>query len=325
MKDKNRIIDILKIKYPIVQAAMNWITDANMVAAVSNAGGMGVLGPNAGAKFEGNERISTEERYRNEFRKIKALTDKPFGVNVFLPEDGNTEMEAYSEKIIDIAFEEGVNIFVTVGQVNKKLVKQMKKHNGIWVHRELTPTPEAARLAESAGADIIIATGYDEGGWIPQNKIGTFSIVPTIVDSVQIPVMATGGINDIRGVRAAFALGAEGVYVGTRFILSHECPASDVCKQDIIQTKAKDVVFVSGTQRSTPHKFARELARLYEDGMSTAELDEKISQIDGLRPGMLEGNLEEGIVSVNTVIDLIKDVKSCESIVKELIADFISE
>ena len=139
-------------------------------------------------------------------------------------------MEAYSEKIIDIAFEEGVNIFVTVGQVNKKLVKQMKKHNGIWVHRELTPTPEAARLAESAGADIIIATGYDEGGWIPQNKIGTFSIVPTIVDSVQIPVMATGGINDIRGVRAAFALGAEGVYVGTRFILSHECRPSE-CMQ----------------------------------------------------------------------------------------------
>lgn len=325
MQTKNRINDVLSIEYPIVQAAMNWLTDANMVAAVSNAGGMGVLGPNAGAKFEGNDRISTEMRYRNEFRKIKELTDKPFGVNVFLPEDGMADMESYSEKVIDIAFEEGVNIFVTVGQVNKKLAKQMKKHNGIWVHRELTPTPEAAKLAESEGADIIIATGYDEGGWIPQNKIGTFSIVPTIVDAVHIPVMATGGINDIRGVRAAFALGAEGVYVGTRFILSEECPASDICKQDIIDTKAKDLVFVSGTQRSTPHRFAKELARLYENGMSTAELDEKINQIDGLRPGMLEGKLEEGIVSVNTAIDLIKEVKSCEDIVNELMADFIRE
>lgn len=323
MKDKNRICDILHIKYPIVQAAMNWITDANMVAAVSNAGGMGVLGPNAGAKFEGHQRISTEDRYRNEFRNIKAQTENPFAVNVFLPEDGMTDMEAYSEKIIDVAFEEGVKIFVTVGQVNKKLVKQMKQGKGIWVHRELTPSPEAARLAESEGADILIATGYDEGGWIPQNKIGTFSIVPTIVDAVQIPVMATGGINDIRGVRAAFALGAEGVYVGTRFILSDECPASDACKQDIIQSKGKDLVFVSGTQRSTPHTFAKELARLYEAGMSTAELDEKINQIDGLRPGMLEGRLDEGIVSVNTAIDLIKDVKSCEGIVKELMADFI--
>lgn len=324
MENKNRVCNILNIKYPLVQAAMNWITDANMVAAVSNAGGMGVLGPNAGVKFEGNKRVSTEERYRNELRKIKNLTNNPFAVNVYLPEDGMTEMEAYGENIINIAFEEDVTIFVTVGQVNKKLAKQLKKRNGIWVHRELTPTPEASKLAENEGADIIIATGYDEGGWIPHNKIGTFSIVPTIVDSVQIPVMATGGINDIRGVRAAFALGAEGVYVGTRFILSEECPASDACKQDIIQTKAKDLVFVSGTQRSTPHTFAQKLARMYEDGMSTAELDEKINQIDGLRPGMLEGRLEDGIVSVNTAIDLIKEVKSCEDIVQELMADFIN-
>lgn len=323
MKGNSRICNILGIKYPIVQAAMNWITNANMVAAVSNAGGMGVLGPNAGAKFDGFKRITTEERHRNEFCRIKSLTDKPFAVNLILQEDGMEEMERYSQKIINVAFEEGVKTFLTVGQVNKKLFKQIKEHNGILIHRELTPTPEAARIAENEGADIIIATGYDEGGWLPQNKIGTFSIVPTIVDSVHIPVMATGGINDIRGVRAAFALGAEGVYVGTRFIVSDECPASDTAKQDIIRSKAKDLVFVSSTQRSTPHKFAQELERLFKNGMSSEELDEKINQVDGLRPGMLEGKLDDGIISANTAIDLINEVKSCESIVKELMADYI--
>lgn len=320
MENKNRICSILEIKYPIVQAAMNWITDAKMVAAVSNAGGMGVLGPNAGPKFEGSKRITTEERHRNEFRKIKSLTNKPFALNIILPEEG---MEKYSETIINVAFEEGVKIFLTVGQINKQLFKQIKEHGGILIHRELTPTPEAAKIAENEGADIIIATGYDEGGWLPQNKIGTFSIVPTIVDAVHIPVMATGGINDIRGVRAAFALGAEGVYVGTRFIVSDECPASDTVKQDIIRSKAKDLVFVSSTQRSTPHKFAQELENMYKNGMPSEELEEKINQIDGLRPGMLEGKLDDGIVSVNTAIDLINEVKSSESIIKELMADFI--
>ncbi|MGM0876171.1 MAG: NAD(P)H-dependent flavin oxidoreductase [Bacillota bacterium] len=305
---------MLGIKYPIVQAAMSWITDAKMVAAVSNAGGMGVLGPNAGSKVVGSKRINTEERLRNELRKIKALTDKPFAVNIFSPEEGMDD--TYTQTVLNISLEEGVEKFVSVGYVNKKLFKQIKEHNAILIHRELTPTPEAAKMAVDAGADIIIATGYDEGGWIPQNQIGTFSIVPTIVDAVDIPVMATGGINDIRGVRAAFALGAEGVYVGTRFIVSEECPASDITKQDIIRSKAKDLIFVSSLQRSTPHKLARELESMYKNGMPS---DEEIS----LRPGMLEGKLDEGIVSVNTAIDVITEVKSCEDIVKELMADFI--
>jgi enoyl-[acyl-carrier protein] reductase II len=314
MKNNNRICNILGIQYPIVQAAMSWITDAKMVAAVSNAGGMGVLGPNAGAKFEGSKKISTEERLCNELRKIKSLTDKPFAVNIFSPDEGTDD--TYTQTVLNISLEEGVQTFQSVGFVNKKLFRQIKDHNATLIHRELTPTPEAAKMAESEGADIIIATGYDEGGWIPQNQIGTFSIVPTIVDAVDIPVMATGGINDIRGVRAAFALGAEGVYVGTRFIVSEECPASDITKQDIIRSKAKDLVFVSSLQRSTPHKLARELESMYKNGMSP---DEEMS----LRPGMLEGKLDEGIVSVNTAIDVITEVKSCEDIVKELMADFI--
>lgn len=259
MKNNNIICNILDIQYPIVQAAMNWITNAEMVSAVSKAGGMGVLGPNAGAKYHDSQKISTENRYRNEFNKIKEITDRNFAVNVILPENGKDD--TYAQTVIDVALEEGVKTFVTVGTVNNSLFKKIKEHHATLIHHELTPTPKAAKAAQDTGADILIATGYDEGGVIPQNKIGTFSIVPSIVDAVNIPVLAAGGINDIRGVRAAFALGAGGVYVGTRFIVSEECPASDKTKQDIIRSKAEDLVFVSSLQRSTPHKLAVELEK----------------------------------------------------------------
>lgn len=323
MKNNNRVSEILGIKYPIVQAAMSWITDAKMVAAVSNAGGMGVLGPNAGPKFVGSKRINTEERIRNEFRKIKSLTDKPFAVNIVLPDEGMDDNGYYVRTTLNVAFEEDVKYFVSVGNVNRKVFKEIKDRGGILIHRELNPTTEAAKMAEEAGADILIATGYDEGGIIPQRSIGTFSIVPTIVDAVNIPVMATGGINDIRGVRAAFALGAEGVYVGTRFIVSEECPASDVTKQEIIRSKGADLLLVSSTQRSIPNKSAQEFENLYRNGMPSDEVDKKISENGGVRSGMLEGRMDGGIVSVNTAIDLITEVKSCEDIVKELMADFI--
>ncbi|GMA08671.1 diguanylate cyclase [Tetragenococcus halophilus subsp. flandriensis] len=313
MEKVNRICDLLNIKYPIIQAAMNWITDANMVAAVSNAGGLGVLGPNAGAKSNYGRKINTEDRYRNELRKIKQRTDRSFAVNIILPED---EDDTYAQTIIDTALAEGVKVFVSVGSVNKALFQKIKSNQALLIHHELTPSLEKVKAAEKAGADILIATGYDEGGVLPQNQIGTFSIVPTIVDTVDIPVLAAGGINDIRGVRAAFALGAEGIYVGTRFIVSQECPASIKTKNDIIQSNGEDLVFVSSIQRSTPHKLSLQLETMYKNGDSS---EEEMS----LQPGMLKGQLDEGIVSVNTAVNLITRIKSCEDIIKELMADFI--
>lgn len=312
----NRISEILGIRYPLIQAAMNWVTNADLVAAVSNAGGMGVLGPNAGQKFEGEKRLSSQERHRREFRKIKSLTDKPFAMNLILLGDGE---ETYSQKVIDVALEEGVQNFVTVGPVSREIFNRIKKQNGTILHRELNPTPGQAKRAEEEGADIIIATGYDEAGTLPECRTGTFSIVPAIADAVDVPVLAAGGINDIRGVRAAFALGAEGVYVGTRFIVTEECPAPKCVKEDIIRSKAEDLIFVSPTTRSIPHKYAREMAEMYEKGASHEKLAKIIEHIDS--PSMRDGKLDEGIVSVNTAIDLIHEIKSCASIVKELMAD----
>lgn len=142
------------------------------------------------------------------------------------------------------------------------------------------------------------------------------------MDAVSIPVLATGGINDIRGVRAAFALGAEGVYIGSRFIVSEECPASDLTKQEIIRSKGTDLLPLK-PYRSIPNKAARKFWDLYKNGMSVDALDREISERGGLQPGMLEGNMNEGIISVNTAIDLIKEIKSCDEIVKELMADYI--
>lgn len=323
MKENNRICNILGIEYPIIQGAMSWITDAKMVAAVSNAGGMGVLGPNAGQKDVETDPVKTAERMREEIQKIRILTDKPFAVNIILPAEGKEDEDPYSKAILKTAFEEKVKCFVSVGEVNRNIFKQIKDQGAILVHRELNPTSTSAKIAESAGADIIIATGYDEGGVIPQRQVGTFSIVPVISDAVNIPVIAAGGINDIRGVRAAFSLGAEGVYVGTRFIVSEECPASDMTKKDIIASRGTDLILVSSTQRSTPRKSAIEFEKMFNSGLSSNEVNGKISKNGGIRAGMLEGKIDTGIVSVNTAIDLITSVKKCEDIVKELMADFI--
>lgn len=316
----NRVEQTLGIKYPIIQAAMNWITNAEFVAAVSNAGGMGVIGPNAGSVEDVH--LTSTEKLRKEIRKVKALTDKPFALNTYFPPDGDVEAENQSLKYLDIAFEEGVKFFVSVGNINERLIKIIKDHDGTLIVRELTPTIEGAKRAEDLGADIFIATGYDEGGWIPQNKIGTFSIIPTIVDAIKIPVIATGGINDIRGVRAALALGADGVYVGTRFITSVECPAADQTKEDIINSRGSDLILVSDTQRSTPNHYAKKLAELRQNGSTSEEIDEIINQASGLLPGMRKGDGNKGIVSVNTAIDSIKEVKTVQEIVNELMADF---
>jgi len=321
IKTDKRVEDILGIRYPIIQAPLNWLTNSKFVAAVSEAGGLGVLGVNAGPLAK-DETITLEDKLRYEIREIKKLTDKPFGINLFPPSEGMEKEDVFSRTILDVAFKEEVKIFVVVGEVNRNIFKEIKEHGGIVIFRELTPSVVSAKIAEESGVDLIVATGFDEGGYIPQRQIGTFSIVPTIADAVKIPVIAAGGINDIRGVRAAFSLGAEGVYVGTRFIVSEENPASKEAKHDIINSKAEDLLLVSGFQRSTPTHSAKELAAMYSSGKSTDEVEKEIHNRGGLRTGMLDGKIPEGIVSVNTAIDMIKEEKTVREIVNELMADF---
>ncbi len=317
----NPICRILGIKYPLIQAPMNWINNAEMVAAVSNAGALGVLGPNAGPKVIDGRRVATEERINIELSRVRQLTSAPVGINIFSAHDDGTR--AYAMKTIAASKANNVNIYCLVGTYDEIIYSAIKEAGGIIVHRELTPTPKSVRLAEDHGADIIVATGIDEGGMLPSSCMGTFTIVPTIVDAVKsVPVMAAGGINDIRGVRAAFALGAQGVYVGTRFITATECPAAQNVKDMIVAGSGEELIAVTSNERSLPTEAAIKYNQRMLSGESEDTIHEEIMSKGGLGTAMLHGDVTNGIISVNTGISCIHAIKPVAEIVEELMSDF---
>lgn len=311
LNQSEKVIKILGTKYPLIQAPMNWLTNAELVAAVSNSGGLGILGPNAGQREAYSPEV-TYQKFREEIQKTKSITDKNFGINILLP------INPFSEALLNAAIDEGVKYFATVGDADSIVFKKIKENNGVIIHRPLNPNSENMREAESLGVDLLVATGHDEGGVIPSQQIGTFSIVPAMVDSVSIPVLAAGGINDKRGVKAAFALGASGVYIGTRFLLTKESPMSNKVKEQILKSKNQDVLLVAKQQRSLNTKIAVMLESKYEDLATSNENMEIIRENGGIRSGMLEGDLENGIISLNTSIEIIKNIPSVKDLIEEL-------
>ncbi|HFE7151803.1 TPA: nitronate monooxygenase, partial [Klebsiella pneumoniae] len=240
----NRVARILGIEKPVVQGPLSWLTDARLVAAVGNAGGLGVLGPNAGltAATAVSTPEATAEKMREEIRKTKQLTEKPFGVNL-IP---TAENDIWTPAILPVIKEEGVKVVVYTGygdgSLKPALFDELKAAGITIIYRDINPTPENSRRAEQAGADIIVATGFDEGGTLPGTALGTFTIVPLIVDAVQrVPVMAAGGITDARGARAVHALGAEGVFAGSVFISTIESRVPDSVKAKIVAANGLDL------------------------------------------------------------------------------------
>ncbi|AHG85279.1 2-nitropropane dioxygenase NPD [Bibersteinia trehalosi USDA-ARS-USMARC-190] len=320
---QNRICQILNIEKPIVQGPLSWLTDARLVAAVSNAGGLGVLGPNAGltaetAVFTPEE---TAQKMREEIRKVKALTDKPFGVNL-IP---TPENDIWTPPMMEVIKQEGVPAVVYTGYGEGAIIPSLfdeLKQAGIKIlYRDLNPSPENTRQAEQAGADIIVATGFDEGGTLPGKALGTFSIVPLIADSTTLPVMAAGGVSDRRSAKAALALGAEGVFAGSLFLSSVESRMHDSVKQQLVEANGLDLLLfrtLPDYYRSLPGKFAENLVAMDKAGASNEELGKAMGGLRGLRIGMLEGNSDEGYVSLGTGIGAIKAVKSVADIVDEL-------
>ena len=316
----NRICEILNIEKPIVQGPMSWITNAEFVAAVSNAGGLGFLGPNAGYSEVTRSPETSGKRMRAEIQKTKTLTDKPFGVSIIVNRD-----LAFTWPIIEAVIDEKVPVVHIGGVWDEKIFKLLKENNIKIVYRPLTPTIEDAKAAEEMGIDIYVATGFDEGGTVPERVIGTFSIVPMIVDAIDIPVMATGGIGDVRGVRAAFALGAEGVYAGSVFIPTKENPAAENVKQMIVDATAEDLVMfrtLPAYYRSLPTKLANELVEMDNQGADREEIAKVMRGSIGLRIGMLEGNTEDGYISVGTGITPIKEIRTVKEVVDTLMQDF---
>jgi enoyl-[acyl-carrier protein] reductase II len=298
----NRVCSLLNIKYPIIQGGMAWVATAELAAAVSNAGGLGLIaGGNAPADI-----------VREQIRKAKELTDKPFGVNVML-------LSPYVDEVMDVIYEEKVSV-ITTGAGNPAKYMERLKEIGTKII-PVVPSVALAKRMEKCGADAIIVEGTEAGGHI--GELTTMALIPQIVDSVSIPVIGAGGIADGRGMAATFALGAEGVQIGTRFVCSTECTAHDNYKEAIIKAKDRDAV-VSG--RSTGHpvralknKLIKEMLKLEKEGVDPAKIEE--IGLGALRRAVIDGDMENGSIMAGQVAAMIKEIKPCKDIIEEIVND----
>lgn len=318
---KNRVTEIFNIKVPFIQGPMNALTNPEFIAAVSEAGGLGIMGPNAGNAKVSRSPIETTERMRVEIKKIKQLTDKPFASTIMVSDD-----ISYVTYIVDMLIEEQVPVVLINGLLDKALFDKLKSHQIKIIFRPLTPTIQNAQAAEQMGADVFVATGFDEGGTVPERVIGTFSIVPMIADAINIPVIAAGGIGDVRGVRAAIQLGAEGVYVGSLLIPTIENPAAENVKQYIVDSNAEDLILfrtLPAYYRSLPGKLAKELEAMDQEGASREEIAQHMGAGRNMRLGMVKGDTENGYVSVGTGISPIKEIRSVQAVIDDLMQDFV--
>jgi enoyl-[acyl-carrier protein] reductase II len=236
---KNRICELLGIQYPIIQAPMNWVSGAELVAAVSKAGGLGTLGPNAGSEGIASDVELTGERVRAQIREIKSLTDAPFAVNVVA---GFGEDLAYSKKVVMVLIEEKVPVaIVSVGR--PETYTGVLKEAGIKVMHAIS-TPRHGVKAQEAGVDAVICEGYEAGGHKGFTELTTMVLTPMVVDAVSIPVVTGGGIGDARGVLAALVLGADGIYMGTRFMVTPESESHVNVKEAVVKGEGACTVSV---------------------------------------------------------------------------------
>ncbi|MCD8739020.1 nitronate monooxygenase [Mucilaginibacter roseus] len=296
------------------------MTDARLVAEVSEAGGLGILGPHAGQTTNPKSNEEVIGRMRTEIRKVQSLTDKPFGIPVMIA--GNPDVYPL---MVDLILEENVPV-VLINGIDAAFFKIFKEAGRKILCRPLDVTPENAREAERLGADIIIATGFDEGGTLPSKTIGTFSVTSQIAHAVTIPVMSAGGITDVHGVRSVFALGAEGVYAGTLFLATLESRMADSVKKMVVNSSADDLLMFRSAlsfYRSLPTPFAYKLVEMDKAGKSTEEITNVLVSNQGMRVGMVEGNLEEGYISVGNGITYIKEIRSVKAVINDVMQDFI--
>ena len=299
---KTEITKLLDIEYPILQGGMAWVAEYHLAAGVSNAGGLGIIGAaNAPAEW-----------VREQIRAAKKLTDNPFGVNVML-------MSPYAEDVARVIAEEGVKV-VTTGAGNPEKYMELWKSAGVKVIPVVASVALAKRM-QRCGADAVIAEGCESGGHVGEST--TMALVPQVVDAVDIPVIAAGGIADGRGIAAAFMLGARGVQMGTHFITTDECQVHENYKAQILRAKDIDTRV---TGRSTGHPvrtLRNEMTRVYlekeKEGASFEELE--ALTLGGLRRAVQEGDVKTGSVMAGQSAGLVKETCSCKELVQRLIKE----
>lgn len=293
------ICELLHIEYPVIQGGMANIATSQLAAAVSNAGGLGLIG--AGGW--------DVEKVRQEVRKCKELTDKPFGVNIML-------ISPHAKDIAQMVIEEGVKI-VTTGAGSPGVYMNAWKEAGIIVIPVVPSVALAKRMAR-VGADAVVVEGTEAGGHI--GELTTMALVPQVVDAIDIPVIAAGGIADNRQVAAAFALGAKGVQIGTAFLVAEECPIHINYKNRVIKAKDTDTV-VTGRNTGAPvrvikNKMSREYTKLANSGAGLEELE--ILTLGSLRKAVFEGDIEYGSIMAGQVSGLLKEIKPMKEIIEDL-------
>ena len=299
---KTKVTDLLQIEYPIIQGGMAWVAEHHLAAAVSEAGGFGLIGAAS----------APPEIVREEIRKAKELTDKPFGVNIML-------LNPNADEVAKIVVEEGIQA-VTTGAGNPEKYMPMWKEAGVKVIPVVASVAMAKRM-ERYGADAVVAEGMEAGGHIGNQT--TMALIPQIVDAVNIPVIAAGGIGDGRGVAASFMLGAEGVQMGTRFVVADESIVHDNYKDRIV--KAKDIDSVV-TGQSTGHpvrclrnQMTKEYIKKEQEGVPFEELERMT--LGSLRKAVMDGDILNGTVMAGQIAGLVSKRQSCKEILQEIMTE----
>lgn len=300
---KSRLCELLGIEYPIFQGGMAWIADAELAAAVSNAGGLGLI-----AAMNSNG-----EQLREQIQKIKTLTDKPFGVNLML-------MSPFIKEAVDVVVEEGVKV-VTTGAGNPSIYMDKLLGAGVKVF-PVVASVGIARMVEKMGASGVVAEGCESGGHVGETT--TMALVPQVVDAVSIPVIAAGGIADGRGLAAAFMFGAEGAQMGTRFLTAKECNVHENYKKAVLKAKDRDTI-VTGKKlghpvRSLKNDMSREFAKLESDGTTTTDELEKMGA-GALRRAAKEGDVKTGSLMCGQIAGLVNSENTCKEIIEEVCGD----
>ncbi|MBN1613109.1 MAG: nitronate monooxygenase [Deltaproteobacteria bacterium] len=306
---KTRMTELMGIKYPIIQGGMGWLGLAELVAAVSNAGGLGVLG---------SATHPDPEDLREEIRKVKKLTDKPFGVNiVMLP----AIRELPNDGFVQVICEEGVPVVETAAGKPGKYIDALKRANVKIMHK--VGSVQHARNAQKLGYDAVEVVGFESAGFPLPDDVTMWNLIPRIVDAVDIPVSAAGGTTDYRQLTAALALGADSVTCGTVFMATKECAAHSNLKQRLVEANEYDTVMIQRTINNQTRVFKNELAlKVLEMEARKAPFEELVTMISGERGRRVyfEGDVDYGTISCGQGVGLIKDIPTVKEVIDRMVA-----
>ncbi|MBI4296245.1 MAG: nitronate monooxygenase [Chloroflexi bacterium] len=303
-----RITQLFGIEHPIIQGAMQWLSRAELVAAVSNAGGLGIL---ASLSF------ATAEELRQEIRKTRRLTSKPFAINItVLP-----SLRAINhEEFLRVAIEEGVGIIETAGRSPEPFMPLLKSAGVKAMHK--VARVKDAKTAERLGVDAVTIVGFEAGGHPSMDDVASLVLIPMTADAVEIPVIAGGGIAEARGLVAALALGAEGVVMGTRFMASQECPLHPNIKQWLLQANETDTIEIERSIKNAARVMKTDLSlkvlEMEGKGVTLKELEPFISGQRG-KQAMAEGNVNDGIIHCGQSVGLIHEIPTVKQIIDGII------